>query len=67
MLLDVLLSFGTPKTAKKNDDNNVRGNNGGFVFQIEILGCRVKRRGGEKRRKTSCCANISPLITCAVH
>lgn len=52
MLLDVLLSFGAPKTAKKNDDdNNVRGNDGGFVFQIEILGCRVKRRGGKKEEK----------------
>lgn len=59
MLLDVL-SFGAPKTAKKK---NVRGNDGGFVFQIEILGCWVKK----KKRKISCCGNISPLITRVVH
>lgn len=31
-------SFGAPSTA----DNDVKGDDGGFVFHIEILGCQVK-------------------------
>lgn len=42
MLLDVLLSFGAPKTADIQWlDNDMKGD-GGFVFQIEILCCHVE-------------------------
>lgn len=43
MLLDVILSFGAPKTVDILE-NDKKGNYGGFVFQIEILGCQVEKK-----------------------
>lgn len=42
MLLDVLLSFGAPKTADIQWLDR-KGDDGGFVFQIELLCCHVEK------------------------
>lgn len=50
--------LGAPKTADIQWlENDMQGNDGGFVFQIEILGCQVGK-------KNPCCDNMSPLIMC---